>query len=212
MRTCSITIVLHTLVRRHKRMALNFKVELAGIGEQSVKRFTANQLELRTFPALIARDFLPLLLLVFLRFPLRHRHCQHSSCWLCSWPKNWAGNKISSRWTKALPHSSDARPLGWTEFSWIYHGALCKAFRVFAGHVCIAYFLFVQLKLMCKPFNYTTNKQTAQKVLLTLWATSRWNGMEWRRVSYGQNHFEFEGCESRNWNLFGNSRDDRDVL
>lgn len=40
------------------------------------------------------------------------------------------------------------------------------------GHVCIAHFL-LQSKLMCWPFNYTTNKQTAEKLFTSYSKRSR---------------------------------------
>lgn len=54
----------------------------------------------------------------------------------------------------------------------IYHERCSAPGCELAGHVCIAHFL-LQSKLMCWPFNYTTNKQTAEKLFTSYSTRSR---------------------------------------
>lgn len=137
-----------------------------------VKRFTANQLQLRSFAALIARG---------------SSSCRGTLCrtlpgtllTLRRQPKTENENKISRRWTSdglAEKLLCDlAKILG------IYHERFVRRFSLCPkgewgltglGHVCIAHFL-LQSKLMCWPFNYTTNKQTAEKLFTSYSKGSR---------------------------------------
>lgn len=124
-----------------------------------VKRFTANQLQLRSFAALIASG---------------SSSCRVTLCrtlpgtllTLRRQPKTENENKISRRWT--LDGQAEELLCDLAKMLGIYHERFVRRFSLvlappegewrLPGHVCIAHFL-LQSKLMCWPFNYTTNKQ-----------------------------------------------------
>lgn len=138
-----------------------------------VKRFTANQLQLRSFAALIASG---------------SSSCRATLCktlpgtllTLRRQPKTENENKISRTWTLDGPAEELLCDLA--KILGIYHERFVRRFSLvlalsegewgLPGHVCIAHFL-LQSKLMCWPFNYTTNKQTAEKLFTSYSKKSR---------------------------------------